>query len=51
MDFEYVIIGLDDGLVPDRRQAIIWANDGLVQISLKFVPKGQISDIQSASRN
>ena len=27
---QYVIIGSDNGLAPDRRQAIIWTNDGLV---------------------
>ena len=49
MNFEYANIGLDNGLVRNRRQAIIWANDGLVEISLKYVPKGQVNDIQSAS--
>ena len=28
--WQYVIIGLDNGLAPNRRQAIIWTNDGLV---------------------
>ena len=27
---QYVIIGSDNGLVPNRQQAIIWTNDGLV---------------------
>ena len=26
----YVIIGSDNGLAPNRRQAIIWTNGGLV---------------------
>ena len=29
-NWQYVIIGLDNGLAPNRRQAIIWTNDGLV---------------------
>ena len=28
-NYEYAIIGSDDGLTPCRRQAIIWTNDGL----------------------
>ena len=28
-NFRYTIIGLENGLAPIRRQAIIWANDGL----------------------
>ena len=27
---QYVIIGSDNGLAPNRRQAIIWTNDDLV---------------------
>ena len=29
-NLQYVIIGSDNGLAPNRRQAIIWTNDGLV---------------------
>ena len=29
-----IIIGSDNGLSPDRRQAIIWTNDGLLLIGL-----------------
>ena len=29
-NWQYVIIGSDIGLLPNRRQAIIWTNDGLV---------------------
>ena len=29
-NWQYVIIGLDNGLVPDRQQAIIWTKEGLV---------------------
>ena len=29
-NWEYVIIGIDNGLSRSRRQAIIWTNDGLV---------------------
>ena len=28
-DWEYVSIGSDNDLVPDRRHAIIWSNDDL----------------------
>ena len=27
-NWQYSIIGLDNGLAPTRRQAIIWTNDG-----------------------
>ena len=29
-DWQYVIIGSDNGLAPNRRQVIIWTDDGLV---------------------
>ena len=29
-NWQYDIIGLDNGLAPNRRQAIIWINDDLV---------------------
>ena len=29
-NWQYVIIGSDNGLAPNRRQAIIWTSDGLV---------------------
>ena len=29
-NWQYALIGLDIGLVPNRWQAIIWTNDGLV---------------------
>ena len=30
LDWQYVTIGSDNGLAPNRRQAIIWTNDGLI---------------------
>ena len=30
-NWQYGSIGSDNGLAPDRRQAIIWTNDGLCQ--------------------
>ena len=29
-NWQYGIIGLDNGLAPNRRKAIIWTNNGLV---------------------
>ena len=29
-NWQYIIIGSDNGLAPNRQQAIIWTNDGLV---------------------
>ena len=29
----YTVIGLDNGVSPDRRQAIIWTNTGLLSIA------------------
>ena len=29
-NWQYIIIGSDNGLVPNRRQAIIWTNAGVV---------------------
>ena len=29
-NWQYISIGLDNGLAPNRRQAIIWTNDGLI---------------------
>ena len=31
------IVGLDHGLSPDRRQAIIWTNDGILLIDYRYV--------------
>ena len=29
---QYAIIGLDNGAPPNRRQSIIWTNDGLIDL-------------------
>ena len=33
-NWQYVIIDSDNGLVPDRRQALIWTKDGLVYLRM-----------------
>ena len=30
VQLKYFIIGLDNGLAPPRRQAIVWTNDGYI---------------------
>ena len=50
LNWQYDSIGSDDGLMPTRRQAIPWSNDGLVYLCIYFFGLNELSHADVSSR-